>query len=349
LTEYRGARVLVTGHTGFKGAWLSRILNHAGAEVFGLSLKPEIGSLIDRAPGITFSDQVYIDIKDRNRVDAFINLTRPDLIFHLAAQTLVRQSYLEPLQTFETNVMGSANVLQSALDCQSVKGVVAVTTDKVYRNRETLEGYSEGDPLGGFDPYSSSKVANEMAVSAWQNLAKLWKSNAIIVAARAGNVIGGGDIATDRLMPDIVKALKAREQIVIRNPNSVRPWQHVIDPLFGYLSIGSQILRGRSVSRAYNFGPADSSKLSVLDIVQEACRIWPNNKGWALKSTDDEFHEASFLWLSSELAREELGWRSKLDAAEAVRWSLEWEINAEATSALEAMDQQIKLFGEKYL
>jgi CDP-glucose 4,6-dehydratase len=243
--------------------------------------------------------------------------------------------------------MGSAHVLQAAVEGKTVRGVVAVTTDKVYRNRETLQGYLEDDPLGGFDPYSYSKAANEHVIGAWQNLAKIMGSDAKIVSARAGNVIGGGDVAPDRLMPDIVRAFQSKNQIMVRNPDSVRPWQHVLDPLFGYLSVGSKILRGQRISKAYNFGPSDSSKLSVMEIVKEACRIWPDNAGWIIKNNRDEYHEASLLWLSSGLAERELGWRNKLDSLEAVRWSLDWELESLEYSPLEAMDRQILAFGQR--
>lgn len=344
LHEFTGARILITGHTGFKGAWLTRILNHAGANVIGVALPAESGSIYKRTPELEFEKEKFIDINNREKINTFIVKTSPDLIIHMAAQPLVRRSYREPIETFATNVMGTAHVLQAALETESVAGVVAVTTDKVYRNVEKTDGYSEDEPLGGTDPYSASKSASEMVVTAWQNLTHSTKK--VIVAARSGNVIGGGDHAEDRLIPDLIRGFKNNQQVIIRNPESLRPWQHVLDPLFGYLAVSCKILKGESTSSAYNFGPAEASKLTVGEMSDLACQFWPNNSGWIYRPAGDSLHESKLLWLSSNRARTELGWENLLDARESIKWSIEWELEAERTSPLDALDQQISRYQE---
>jgi len=344
LHDFSGARILVTGHTGFKGAWLTRILNHAGASVIGAALPAESGSIYKRTPELEFETEKFIDINNRKKITTFIDKTSPDLIIHMAAQPLVRRSYREPIETFATNVMGTAHVLQAALETESVAGVVAVTTDKVYRNVEKTDGYSEDEPLGGTDPYSASKSASEMVVTAWQNLTHSTKK--VIVAARSGNVIGGGDHAEDRLVPDLIRGFHAGKKVIIRNPQSLRPWQHVLDPLFGYLMIASGILKKNKLSSAYNFGPADDSKLTVAQMSDIACQFWPNNPGWVHQPSSDDLHESTLLWLSSERARRELGWSNHLDAQESIKWSIEWELEAEKNSPIKALDLHIARYQE---
>lgn len=345
LQNFAGVRVLITGHTGFKGAWLSRILDHAGAQVIGVALPAEAGSLYERTEKLDFAEKKHIDINNRKKITRFITKTKPDVIIHMAAQPLVRRSYREPIETFGTNVMGTAHVLQAALESDSALGVVAVTTDKVYKNVEKSDGYREDEPLGGTDPYSASKSASEMVVTAWQNLASISGSKKI-VAARSGNVIGGGDHAEDRLIPDLIRGFKKNEKVAIRNPHSLRPWQHVLDPLFGYLAIASKILKSEKLSSAYNFGPSENSKLTVGQMSDLACQFWPNNPGWFHRPIEDSLHESTLLWLSSERAREELAWENLLDAKDSIKWSIEWELQAAKTSPLEALDQQITKYQE---
>lgn len=345
LHDFSGVRVLITGHTGFKGAWLTRILNHAGAEVIGVALPAEAGSIYKRTPELEFENQKFIDINNRKKVTKFIDKSAPDLIIHMAAQPLVRRSYREPVQTFETNVIGTAHILDAALHVESLIGVVAVTTDKVYKNVEKSEGYNEDEPLGGTDPYSASKSASEMVVTAWQNIAHS-TTKKTIVAARSGNVIGGGDHAEDRLVPDLIRGFRKNEKVIIRNPQSLRPWQHVLDPLFGYLMIASRILKNQSLSSAYNFGPSDNSKLTVAQMSDIACQFWPNNPGWVHQPAGDALHESTLLWLSSERARRELGWMNHLDARESIKWSIEWELEAEKTSPAKALDLHIARYQE---
>jgi CDP-glucose 4,6-dehydratase len=345
LQNFAGVRVLITGHTGFKGAWLSRILNHAGAEVIGVGLQAESGSLFQRATGLDFAEKKHIDINNRKKITRFITKSNPDIIIHLAAQPLVRHSYHEPVETFSTNVIGTAHVLQAALETKATLGVVAVTTDKVYKNVEKFEGYHEDEPLGGTDPYSASKSASEMVVTAWQNLGSISGSKKI-VAARSGNVIGGGDHAKDRLIPDLIRGFKKNEKVAIRNPQSLRPWQYVLDPLFGYLAVASKILKSEKLSSAYNFGPSENSKLTVGQMSDIACQFWPNNPGWFHCPSGDSLHEATLLWLSSERARQELGWKNLLDAQESIKWSIEWELQAKRTSPIDALDGQILKYQE---
>lgn len=344
LSDFDGLRILITGHTGFKGAWLSRILNHANTELFGLSLPPERGSLFSRTKEIDFKISKFIDINNRNKTEAFIRKVKPDLIIHMAAQPLVRKSYREPLETFSTNVMGTAHVLNGTFQSDSVKGVVAVTTDKVYRNIEKLQGYHEDESLGGKDPYSASKSASEMVVTAWRNLSSI-KSGPTIVAARSGNVIGGGDHAEDRLVPDLIRGFTANKKVEIRNPDSIRPWQHVLDPLFGYLAIASKLVKGEKTSEAFNFGPAEDSKLCVSEMADIACKNWPGNPGWHFIPSREAMPESSLLWLSSVRSQTELGWRNKLNAEEAIKWTIEWELMSKDNGIRAAIDSQI----ERYL
>lgn len=343
LKIYSGKRVLVTGHTGFKGTWLSQILIEAGADVYGISLRPERDSLYSLIPKLELKKSVYLNINNAKKLDKEINKIDPHLVFHLAAQPLVRKSYKDPIETFQTNVMGTANTLDSSLKGKSISGIVAITTDKVYRNSETLDGYQEDDALGGTDPYSASKSASEMVITAWQNISNS-KNGVPIVAARSGNVIGGGDRAEDRLIPDLVRSFRYGTKAQIRNPNSIRPWQHVLDPLSGYLIIGSKLLKNQATSKSYNFGPSLNSKLTVAQMADEACSNWPNNNGWEIQKQDDLFPESKLLLLSSQRANEELDWESKLSAKEAVRWTINWESSLDKKNALELISLQIQEF-----
>jgi CDP-glucose 4,6-dehydratase len=343
LKIYSGKRVLVTGHTGFKGTWLSQILIEAGADVYGISLRPERDSLYSLIPKLELKKSVYLNINNAKKLDKEINKIDPHLVFHLAAQPLVRKSYKDPIETFQTNVMGTANTLDSSLKGKSISGIVAITTDKVYRNSETLDGYQEDDALGGTDPYSASKSASEMVITAWQNISNS-KNGVPIVAARSGNVIGGGDRAEDRLIPDLIRSFRHGTKTQIRNPNSIRPWQHVLDPLSGYLIIGSKLLKNQATSKSYNFGPSLNSKLTVAQMADEACSNWPNNNGWEIQKQDDLFPESKLLLLSSQRANEELDWESKLSAKEAVRWTINWESSLDKKNALELISLQIQEF-----
>ena len=344
LKDYSGKRILVTGHTGFKGAWLSRILVLAGAEVYGLALAADANSLFDVAGDLGFKESTILDIRDRNAVEKYFTAHRFDGIFHMAAQPLVRRSYKEPIETFDTNVMGTAHVLNAAVSNSATRWVVAITTDKVYRNVEKLGGYLEDEPLGGKDPYSASKAASEMVISAWQTIARQRDEKIAISSARAGNVIGGGDTAEDRLVPDLIRSFHAGAKTIIRNPASVRPWQHVLDPLNGYLTMGSALMAGREISSAYNFGPGEESKLTVEQMAEYACTLWEGARGLDIAVDPNAVHESGLLWLSSQLATKELGWSNRFEAREAIAWTIEWERQSMKTSPIAALDQQINAF-----
>jgi CDP-glucose 4,6-dehydratase len=346
LSTFQGKKILVTGHTGFKGTWLSRTLVLAGAEVHGLALSPEIGSIYSRITNLEMESSAILDIRDRKEVENYLVVNKFDGVFHLAAQPLVLKSYEEPVETFETNVMGTAHLLDSIINNESAQWVLVITTDKVYKNIEVEEGYSEEDALGGKDPYSASKSATEMVVNAWRAIAEHKESKIVLCAARAGNVIGGGDVAKDRLVPDLIRSFYENRPAVIRNPNSLRPWQHVLDPISGYLQIGEQLISGKSVATAYNFGPGDDSRLNVESMAKIACSMWEGDAGYVIKSDPHQPSESVLLWLSSELAHHDLGWINKLDATAAIRWTINWERESRETNAKTAIDSQIKEFFE---
>ena len=309
LSAFRGKKILVTGHTGFKGTWLSRTLVLAGAEVHGVALTPELGSIYSRIKDLGIQSSTILDIRNRKDVDTYFLNNKFDGVFHLAAQPLVLKSYDEPIETFETNVMGTAHLLDSIIVNDSAKWVLVVTTDKVYKNVEIEEGYTEEDALGGKDPYSASKSATEMVVNAWRAIAEYKESKIVLCAARAGNVIGGGDVGKNRLVPDLIRSFYENIPSVIRNPNSLRPWQHVLDPISGYLKIGQQLLSQESIASAYNFGPGNDSRLNVESVAKVACSMWEGNAGYVVKSEGHQPSESVLLWLSSERAYHDLGWK----------------------------------------
>jgi CDP-glucose 4,6-dehydratase len=344
LDQFSSKKILITGHNGFKGTWLSRILILAGAKVYGLALAPEPNSLYTRIKALGMTDSKVIDIRNRTEVNEYFSNYKFDGIFHLAAQPLVIRSYKEPIETFEVNVMGAANVLDAVLRHKSSKWVVVVTTDKVYKNIEKLDGYREDDSLGGRDPYSASKAATEMVVSAWQNLSEISEVGISIVSVRAGNVIGGGDMAENRLIPDLIRGFKSNSKTTIRYPRAIRPWQHVLDPLHGYLKVASKLMQGERSYKTFNFGPNTDSKLSVQQMAEYACDQWPGSAGIEIDSKSDLLPETSLLWLSSEKAYKELGWNNRIDAKEAIRWTIDWERESSMSSPLDALDIQIKEF-----
>ena len=346
LSAFKGKKLLITGHTGFKGTWLSRTLALAGAEVYGIALEPEVGSLYSRIKDLGIQNSTILDLRDRNGVNRYFQDKKFDGVFHLAAQPLVLKSYEDPIETFETNVMGTAHLLDSIVTNEAADWVLVVTTDKVYRNIEIEEGYGEEDALGGKDPYSASKSATEMVVNAWRAVAEHKESRLILCSARAGNVIGGGDIAKDRLVPDLIRSFYQNIPAVIRNPNSLRPWQHVLDPISGYLKIGQQLIAKQAIATAYNFGPGDESKLNVESMTKVACSIWGGNSGYVIKSEPNQPSESVLLWLSSDRANHDLGWKNKLDATAAIKWTINWERESRQIDAQTAIDSQIKEYFE---
>lgn len=313
-----GKRVLVTGHTGFKGAWLCLWLESLGAEVIGFSLAPT-------GPETAFEalrpdlDSHIADIRDRQEVERVVHDADPEVIFHLAAQSLVRLSYEEPVYTYEVNVIGTLHLLQACLAASSLQAVVVATTDKVYRNTEAGKPFVESDPLGGFDPYSSSKACVEiLAESARRSF--LPESKIRLSTARAGNVIGGGDWGEDRLIPDLLRALRVDELVPLRYPDSVRPWQFVLDPLFGYLLLAQRQDAGPPFS--FNFGPSPLSEASVSDVAERVISMWGSG-GWRL-AQGTHVSESRILRLDPALARETLHWETQLDLDRALEWTVAW-------------------------
>lgn len=322
--------VLITGHTGFKGTWLTLLLENLGIEVVGLSLPPTKDSLYSMAGREGKITESFTNIKNIREVEKFLKTTKPSYIFHFAAQALVLESYKNPVETFETNVMGTVNVLSAAFATSSVNGVIVATTDKVYENLENGRHFVESDPLRGKDPYSASKVGTESVVDAWRQIAKNI-GGPKIVAVRAGNVIGGGDLSNDRLLPDIVRAIRDRKQILIRNPKSVRPWQHVLDPLRGYIMSAEKLSHSQTHSAAYNFGPSDMG-ITVEDVVNIYLEAW-GDSSIATKITQEiQNLEAVNLQINSKLARSELSWAPRINSSQAVISTAEWWKRVEESS-----------------
>ncbi len=326
---YQGKIVLVTGHTGFKGSWLSLWLKEMGAEVIGYSLSPPTYPNHYELLGLEI-ESVIADIRDQNRLDQVFGDSKPDIVFHLAAQPLVRLSYQQPDMTFETNVMGTVRVLEACRKTLSVRAVVCISSDKCYENREWLWGYRENDPMGGYDPYSASKGCVELAVSAYQNSFfhpdTFGKTHHVLLAsARAGNVIGGGDWAKDRLIPDIVSASSEKKKVIIRSPDAIRPWQHVLEPLSGYLMIGQKLLEGnRTFAESWNFGPGDDGTLRVGDLVKTAVCHWDTILYEIQAAEPVPLHEAKLLKLDCSKARFRLGWKNIWSIERSVEKTIGW-------------------------
>lgn len=312
-------RVLVTGHTGFKGAWLTLLLASRNHEVHGIALDPLPGSLFERANvGSMMAGDARLDIRDAGALNDAVAAADPEVVFHLAAQPLVRESYRDPRTTFETNAIGTMNVLEAIQSAPSAKAVVVVTTDKVYRNVGKVAGYVEDDPLGGDDPYSASKAMADILTHSWITSFP----GAPTAVGRAGNVIGGGDVSKDRLLVDLIAGFVAGDAVRIRYPDAVRPWQHVLDCLSGYLTLASALLGGGGEG-AWNFGPDPESFQSVRQIADAASSLWGDGAGWI----DDKGvhpHEAAHLTLDSTKAKAELGWRNVLPFPSGLEWTIQW-------------------------
>ena len=332
-------RILITGHTGFKGSWLTILLKELGHDVSGFALAPEPESLFNSA-GVSkmLSREIYADIRDKSKLSGFIAEVSPNVVFHLAAQPLVRYSYLEPTETFSVNVDGTLNLLDSCEACEAIEAVVVITTDKVYRNEEKQKAFVESDPLGGIDPYSTSKAMADLLTQSWSRSVSKKK----IMIARAGNVIGGGDFSRDRLIPDLYRSLVAKSPAQIRNPLAVRPWQHVLDCLNGYIHLMSKAL-GVLPSDAWNFGPESDDYRTVKDVTSQFLTAFP---GSTFSPVDgDGRHEANFLTLSSEKAFSKLGWRNKLTFQESVDWTSDWYRNFSSNGDIaEFTKEQVKEF-----
>ena len=322
---YAGKRVFLTGHTGFKGSWLALWLTKLGAKVCGYSLAPNTNPSMFTVLDIEhkIEKSIFGDILDEKTLERAISEFQPDIVFHLAAQPLVRLSYREPILTYKTNVIGTLNVLEMAKRCKSVKAFVNITTDKCYENKEVHRGYKEDEPMGGYDMYSSSKGCVEIMSSSFRRSFLQEEGTYAMATARAGNVIGGGDWAEDRLIPDCVRYINAGEKIEIRNPIAVRPWQHVLEPLSGYLLLGQKLLEGgKKYAEGFNFGPNEDSVLRVAEVAEKACKYY--GKGEVVIHKRDNLHEANLLMLNIEKAEKVLGWTPTYTADEAVKNTIEW-------------------------
>jgi CDP-glucose 4,6-dehydratase len=319
---WSGVRVLVTGHTGFKGAWLCEWLLDEGAEVFGLALPPDRPSLFHDLDLNRRMASTYADIRDLAVVDAGVAAAKPAVIFHLAAQAIVRAAYADPVAAFATNIMGTAHVLEASRRVPEVRAVVCVTSDKCYDNREQARPFREGDALGGRDPYSASKAGAEIVAGSWRETLFPLEGRVRVATARAGNVIGGGDWAADRLIPDVVRAIEAERPLVLRNPDAVRPWQHVLEPLRGYLALGARLLAGEPAEGAWNFGPGSESEIGVADMARRFAAA--AGAELAIKVEPSNLPEAQILRLDIGKAAEGLGWRPVLSVDDAVRLTADW-------------------------
>lgn len=343
LSYYKGKKVFITGHTGFKGAWLMTTLHALGAEVTGFALAPEYEGLFTVVEKLGYGKSIIGDIRDKLNLNKAISDLQPDFIFHLAAQPLVRRSYKIPAETFEVNVTGTANLLESVITLPEKCTVIVITTDKVYHNYEQEILYKEDDRLGGYDPYSASKACAELVVSSFRNsffnpghYPSHLKS---LASARAGNVIGGGDWSADRIIPDIVRSLAAGEVISVRNPAAVRPWQHVLEPISGYLKLGYlSDTDPASYAKAYNFGPDPADHLTVGELVTKAIASWGSGN-WRDDSDPAQPHEANLLQLDISRARKELNWQPKFSAADAIQHTIDWYKQPAGTHASFSMKQ----------
>jgi CDP-glucose 4,6-dehydratase len=338
---YKGKRVFLTGHTGFKGSWLAFWLTEMGAIVKGYSLPPNTTPSHWDLLNLNI-ESVFADIRDKDRLEREVSVFNPDIVFHLAAQPLVRLSYTDPIGTYETNVMGTLNLLEVCRGCKSIKAIVNITTDKCYENKEWVYGYREVDPMGGYDPYSSSKGCVELMSSSYRNSYFNIKDygithNLLLATARAGNVIGGGDWAADRLVPDIVKSTVRSEAVEIRNPYATRPWQHVLEPLSGYLLLGQRLLEGNlEYAEGWNFGPDDEGNLNVLDVSEEMQKNWSNIQ-FKINSNVEQPHEAQLLKLDCSKAHSSLKWFPVWCAEDTLKQTVLWYKNFYQNSKLETI------------
>lgn len=347
---YRNKKVFITGHTGFKGSWLSIWLQTLGAKVCGYSLKPNTNPSMYRELDIEnkIEKSIIGNILDYEKLEYSINDFQPEIIFHLAAQPIVRLSYKEPKLTYETNVIGTLNVLEVARKCKSVKAFVNVTTDKCYENKEIARGYKEDEPMGGYDMYSSSKGCVEIMSSSYRRSFLQEEDSMSMATARAGNVIGGGDWAEDRLIPDCIRYINQNKAIEIRNPIAVRPWQHVLEPLSGYLLLGQKLLEtGKDYAESFNFGPNEESVLKVSEVAQKIIDNY--NKGEVIVHKKDNLHEANLLMLNIEKAKTVLNWTPTYTANEAIKETVEWykHFYAKDTDMYQYTIQQIKNYSSK--
>ena len=341
LDFYKNKKVLVTGHTGFKGSWLCRILINAGAQVLGYSLEPPTELNLFTLTGIEKNiDHVIGDIRDLKKLNEAFDRFQPEIVIHLAAQPIVRESYKDPVGTYETNVMGTVNICECVRNHESVRSFLNVTTDKVYKNNEWAWGYRENEPLDGFDPYSNSKSCSELVTHSYIN--SFYDIEKVRVStARAGNVIGGGDFAVDRIIPDCVRAAEAKKSIIVRNPYSTRPYQHVLEPLFAYLMIAMKQYEDKKYAGFYNVGPDEKDCVTTGELVDLFCSKWGEGLTWENRH-DGGPHEANFLKLDCSLLKSTFGWKPKWGIEEAVGKTIEWsKVYMDGGNIAEEMDREI--------
>jgi CDP-glucose 4,6-dehydratase len=345
---WRGKKVFLTGHTGFKGSWLCLWLNRLGAEVTGYALEPPTKpSLFELARVDELVTSIIADVRDLDRLKSEMVKASPDIVIHMAAQPLVRDSYKIPVETYAINVMGTVHLLEAVRVCPSVKALVNVTTDKVYENREWVWGYRENEPFGGYDPYSNSKGCSELVTAAYRssyfNPRDYGQHGVAVASARAGNVIGGGDWADDRLIPDIIRAILAGEPVKIRNPLAIRPWQHVLEPLSGYLSLAQRLYEdGVQFAEGWNFGPLDEDAQPVEWIVQRLCKLWGDGAQYLIDAGDHP-HEAHYLKLDCSKVHSRLGWRPRWGLEKALESIVDWnKANQQGSNVRDMCIQQIE-------
>jgi CDP-glucose 4,6-dehydratase len=339
---YKNKKIFLTGHTGFKGTWLCRILLQAGAEVTGYALQPPTSpSLFVQTETEKDIHSITGDVRDRNALFKAVTNAKPDIVFHLAAQPIVRFSYREPAATYETNVMGTVNILEALKETTSVKSFVNVTTDKVYENKEWHWGYRENENLCGYDPYSNSKSCSELVTHSYRNSFFNGENAPAISTARSGNVIGGGDYAEDRIIPDCIRAVNEKKEIIVRNPHSTRPYQHVLECLYGYLVLAERQYSDKTLEGAYNFGPNDESCITTGDLVGLFCEAWSSGVTWKAQG-DGGPHEANFLKLDCSKSKVVLGWKPCWDIQTAVEKTVEFAKFQSDNERMAFIEKQIK-------
>ncbi len=328
---FKNRRIFITGHTGFKGSWLCLWLQRLGAKITGYALEPPTEpNLFDLCNISQFIDSIHGDVRNQKTLQTAMEYAEPEIVIHMAAQPLVRNSYKNPVETYEINVMGTINLFEAVRQVDGIRAVINVTTDKVYENKEWIWGYRENEPLGGYDPYSSSKACSELVTSAYRNSffnpLKYNDHGVAVASVRAGNVIGGGDWGTDRLIPDCVRSLLTNQPVMIRNPDAVRPWQHVLEPLRGYLMLAQKMCEeGPRYSQAWNFGPYESDARPVKWITQRICSLWGSDSSYNIDPGNHP-HEATYLKLDCSKAAKELGWRPIWTLDEALKKIIEWTL-----------------------
>ncbi|MDR0297274.1 MAG: CDP-glucose 4,6-dehydratase [Streptococcaceae bacterium] len=349
LEAYKGKKVFLTGHTGFKGSWMCLVLTLAGAEVTGYSLEVPTAPSLFELLGIKniIHNSIIGDIRDITKLEKAVLKAKPEIIIHMAAQPLVRESYDNPVYTYETNVMGTVNILETARKCESVKSIVNVTTDKVYKNNEWIWGYRENEPLNGYDPYSNSKSCSELVTSSYKN--SFFNEKGIPVSTcRAGNVIGGGDFAKDRIIPDCLRAIENNTEIIVRNPNSTRPYQHVLEPVCAYLYLALLQIENPNLASEYNIGPDDIDCVTTSELVDMFCKSWGDGIEWNSISENNARHEANFLKLDCSKIKQAILWEPRWHVSDAIENITEWnKTYRERGNLRSVMEEQILTYLNK--